>query len=125
MNTPRRVVVLPLVMVLLAAFHGWRVEMYGENPWVGAGFGMFATVDGPQRTIVVDETSGETIVFPGSITPETNRASNFPSPSELARLAEHLEVEEGLDIASLRVERPLFGQGRTVAWEEVAGLDVP
>ncbi|MCI0544772.1 MAG: hypothetical protein L0Z49_10070, partial [Actinobacteria bacterium] len=101
-----RVLVLPLLMVVVAAAHGFRVETYDENPWVGAGFGMFARIDGPQRVVVIVGPDGES-ALPASATQEINRAASFPTTDELERLLDHLDGQ-GVEVSGVRVLRPLL-----------------
>lgn len=107
------VVVVPVLMVLVAVAHGVRVANYGENPWVGAGFGMFAEIDGPQRTLTFID-GDDVITVPSYGSEEWARLSNFPSDAALEQFA----GRNGLD--ALIVRGPLLGEDGAVTWEEVA-----
>ena len=118
-----RVAAIPVLMVVVAIAHGVRVRVFDENPWVGAGFGMFAEIDGPQRAIEVTKDGGQVVVFPANIDGTLARAASFPTPGELGRLADALE-ETGVEITQLRVLRPIY-LSPELTWEEVASLDNP
>lgn len=110
------VFVVPVLMVLVAVAHGVRVVNHGENPWVGAGFGMFAEIDGPQRTLTFID-GAEAVTVPSYGSEQWARLSNFPSDAALERFVE----SNGLD--GLIVRAPSLGDDGAVNWEEVAARD--
>lgn len=110
------VFVVPVLMVLAAVAHGWRVNQFGESPWIGAGFGMFAEIDGPQRVTALELADGETIVDPVR-RDSLARAANFPSKAALEKV-----VGTSPQIVDIEIYRPVFEHGR-VSWEVVASLD--
>ncbi|MEX0864424.1 MAG: hypothetical protein WD269_06060 [Acidimicrobiia bacterium] len=118
-----RIAVIPVLMVVVAIAHGVRVRAFDENPWVGAGFGMFAEIDGPQRAIEVTNPAGGVVVFPANLDGTLARAASFPTSGELRRLADALE-RTGVEITRLRVLRPVYTSPQ-LTWEEVASLDNP
>lgn len=124
MRARLRIVVIPLVMLVAAIAHGARVEQHGENPWIGAGFGMFAEIDGPQRSVEIEDSFGEISRIPASSSTELNRAANYPTPPALKKLREVLQAE-GYDVERITVLRPVFTGEGSLRWAEVAryGLD--
>jgi hypothetical protein len=107
--------VVPLIMIVGAIAHGWRVHTYAESPWVGAGFGMFADIDGPQRSTELLLVDGESITGPSYSAERLARVSNFPSEEAMRRL-----VHDSAQIAGMRISRPNLIGGTTLVWEEVA-----
>lgn len=118
-----RIAVIPVLMIVVAIAHGVRVRALDENPWVGAGFGMFAEIDGPQRAVEVTNQAGEVVVFPANLDGPLARAASFPTPGELGRLIDALEGT-GVEVSQLRVLRPVYRSPELI-WEEVAILDNP
>jgi hypothetical protein len=83
------------VMVLLAgaANHFWQVHRHRLSPWLGAGFGMFATTDvGSARqvhlTAVLADGSEYWVEVGEPYRDTLLRARGLPSETRLARLAE-------------------------------------
>lgn len=109
--------IVPAIMIVVAVAHGWRVEQYEESPWIGAGFGMFAEIDGPQRVAVLESTDGEMVTGPALSTEELARTSNFPSDGAMRDF-----VDDHDDLAGLVILRPIFTDG-DVTWEDVTSYD--
>lgn len=84
---------LPLALLLGAFIHHlWLVQRYDLSPWLGGGFGMFASTDvgsARQVLLLVELADGRDfqidLVHPYRDTLE--RARGLPSPAWLARLA--------------------------------------
>jgi hypothetical protein len=116
---PRQALVLLPVLALLtgAANHAWLVHRHQLSPWLGGGFGMFATNDvGSFRRVIVT-----VIVRDGQAYPVTlreplqdlvDRARGLPDTRRLRALAEAVRAALGepgsgvdpADLAALRVE---------------------
>lgn len=110
--------IVPLLMLIAAVAHGWRVNVYDESPWIGAGFGMFAEIDGPQRAAQLELVGGETVTGPGLSSTELAKASNFPTEASLKRL-----VDSNENLTGVLILRPIFSEG-DVSWEEIASYGV-
>ncbi len=107
----RAAVVVPTALLVVVA--GWqavRVETHDQSPWIGAGFAMFAYVDGDQyRPLVAVDADDPTvrISIPGHLRRESERLKSAPTDDRAARFATRLAEESG---RAVRVEvwRPLF-----------------
>jgi hypothetical protein len=106
--------IVPVVMLAVFAVHGVRTSN-GSSPWIGAGFGMFATVDGHHRVIrFLDE--GGTPIEPSPALRESLRGlANDPSPD---RLGSALRSVTGAE--QVVVLRPQFDpHTNALTWETV------
>lgn len=120
MSSRRLYWVVPVVMLLVAAWHGWRVNEYDENPWIGAGFGMFAEIDGPQRSVVLESADdGEVVQVPSYSSDELIRVSNIPTETSLAGF-----LQDNPEWASIEVMRPVFDDDLGVTWELVRRVSI-
>lgn len=115
------VLAIPATMVLVAALHATRVSTTHTSPWVGAGFGMFATVDGHHRVVRLDDASGRPVAMPPALRPAARQLANDPSE---ARLESALDGAPGAD--RITVLRPVFDpDSDSLSWTVVASLDRP
>lgn len=105
-------------MVVVALAHGWRVVEFGESPWIGAGFGMFAEIDGPRRVTQVQTVDGDVLTVPSLSSEELRRLSNFPSPRALESFLDRHDQLSGVTIL-----KPVFRDDGTVTWERIASHD--
>lgn len=117
MRAKALVFLVPALMVLAAVAHGWRASKFEESPWIGAGFGMFAEVDGPQRVAVLEYVGGEIVIEPAIQSASLARGASFPSESELANVRRNFPR-----VVSIEIYRPAFVEGG-VTWELVASHD--
>ena len=109
---------LPCILLLAGAINHFVLVQTGNlSPWLGGGFGMFASTDvGPSRLLVVtamNENGDEyTVPLKGRLKKLKYRARGLPGRSQLEVLAratwEKLERkpvdETGSPLASLRIE---------------------
>ena len=109
---------LPCILLLAGAINHFVLVQTGNlSPWLGGGFGMFASTDvGPSRLLVVTAMSENgdeyTVPLKGRLKKLKYRARGLPDRSQLEVLAratwEKLEKkpvdETGSPLASLRIE---------------------
>lgn len=113
-----RVVLIPLVMLVTALAHGYRVNQHHESPWIGAGFGMFADIDGPQRVFVIEQVNGESVRLPANTSGPLTAVANYPVEEAFRSLRPQME-ERGLDPAQVTILRPVYEKGGYLTWTEV------
>lgn len=101
-------------MIAVAAWHGWRVQEFHENPWIGAGFGMFAEIDGPQRVVHLIDTEGAAIIGPSYSSNSLTVVANFPTPTALERF-----VNDESKVNGISIWGPTF-EGGELGWELIA-----
>lgn len=95
---------LPVVLLLVGVSnHLWQVQRYQLSPWLGAGFGMFATTDvGSARQVyliaVLADGREQEITLGDPYRDTLKRARGLPSESWIGRLAE--ATFQALDSAS-------------------------
>lgn len=110
--------VIPIVMVVVAVAHGFRVAEFSESPWVGAGFGMFAQIDGPQRVTEIRLVDGVVRIVPSLSAEELERLSNFPSQRSLEAFADRHD-----QIAEVSILKPVLSDDLKITWEKIASYD--
>jgi hypothetical protein len=74
------------------ALHQLGATVYGDlTPWLGGGFGMFATLDTPGNRVIsahlLERDFRREIVIPESLSDAAERARAFPTRRRLAELA--------------------------------------
>jgi hypothetical protein len=109
------------------------------SPWLGGGFGMFATLDSPARrhlhAVALRPGLRQELELPRSLERVVRRALGFPTPARLRALARELEAIESetgdphaapLEAISIEVYRVGFDR-ETLApsGEPLASLRVP
>jgi hypothetical protein len=77
------------------ALHQLGATVYGDlTPWLGGGFGMFATLDTPGNRVIsahlLEPDFRREIVIPESLSDAAERARAFPTRRRLAELARRL-----------------------------------
>jgi hypothetical protein len=82
-----------VLLLLMAANHGYLRYVHDLSPWLGAGFGMFSTTDSVSaRQAVVyglDENGfGRELPVPDALSEQARRVLALPSPTMLRRLVE-------------------------------------
>jgi len=109
---------LPCILLLAGAINHFVLVQTGNlSPWLGGGFGMFASTDvGPSRLLVVtavqENGDEDTVSLKGRLKTLKRRARDLPGRSQLEVLAretwENLERKPvyttGSPLASLRIE---------------------
>ena len=124
----RLAVAAPVILLLgMVAMHGWLVHEHHLSPWLGAGFGMFSSYDGPSNRTLQVYAHGGGLEWPVEIPdgPQTlaYRVAAMPSPGRLEAFALELinDPDLGLqEIEGLRIEvwrRTLTGRPTTAAVE--------
>lgn len=81
---------VPGLMLLVAAVQMTLVRTHDLTPWKGGGFGMFSTFDSPSaRTlrVVVETEAGEALVMSPYLTDKLTRIVNLPDDATLRRVA--------------------------------------
>ena len=86
---------LPIALLIAVALHQLGATMYGDlTPWLGGGFGMFATLDTPGNRVIsahlVEPDFRREIVIPESLGGAAERARTFPTRRRLTDLAGRL-----------------------------------
>lgn len=97
----------PLFLCLVSATHLYQVKVRGQTPWIGGGFGMFASLEGPGSRLIeitLETTIGNIAVAPpqGPLDGLYTALRVLPSETNLRRYGEALM---GLDWA-LETPRP-------------------
>lgn len=86
----------PLLLVAVAIAQIVATRTTPISPWLGGGFGMFATLDAPSRrhlhAVALRLGLREEIEVPRWLDPELRRALGFPSEHRLRVLAAELEA---------------------------------
>ena len=121
----RMLAVVPAVLLITVA--GWqaiRVETHDQSPWIGAGFSMFAYVDGAQYrplvAVVADDDTGAAIPIPGDLRREADRLKAAPTDGRAEDFAVRLASSSGKSVR-IEVWRPLFdAESLTVTAEVIA-----
>ena len=108
MDSPRvRLVssVAPLVLVVVALFALWQTITQDQSSWSGAGFGMFATVDGEATRQVRGhiEATGTEVALPAALEQVAFDVRVLPTNSRLIRLGELWRADVGLGSAEVLV----------------------
>jgi hypothetical protein len=84
---------LPVALLVVVALHQLAATLYGDlTPWLGGGFGMFATLDTPGNRAVsvqlLDADFRREIDIPPGLADAAERALAFPTHQRLAQLAQ-------------------------------------
>lgn len=109
MNRSERVASLvpPLILVLVALISMWQTSTRDQSSWSGAGFGMFATIDGEatrQVRAYVEET-GQPLPLPADLQRLELEVRVLPSVSRVEKLGRAWASHSGLpDHAVLAIE---------------------
>lgn len=113
-------VIPSLLLMAVATTQWWRSAEREQVAWVGAGFGMFATVDGFDRTVrILDPGTGEFQSVPPSMLPEALALARVPTRRGEERLLSDLMSSLGPSV-DLVVLAPVFDQSRNrLSWREV------
>jgi hypothetical protein len=87
----------PLLLVLVALIGVYRARLYGQSPWKGGGFGMFASLDVRNsyhlRNYLIIETRVERVSTPASLKKEETLARTVPTRENLYLFARSLAQE--------------------------------
>lgn len=96
----------PVLLLLLIAVHLTLVASVRLSPWLGGGFGMFATPDERHlAAYAVDAEGGKTeLALPDALHEDALRAHGLPSPARLRALADDLALATGRSPDSIRLE---------------------
>ena len=86
---------LPIALLVAVALHQLGATIYGDlTPWLGGGFGMFATLDTPGNRVLsvhlLEPDFRREILIPESLSDAAERACAFPTRRRLADLAVRL-----------------------------------
>ena len=86
---------LPVVLLVVVAFHQLAATVYGDlSPWLGGGFGMFSTLDTPGNRVLsihlLEPGIRRELLIPEALDDEAERALAFPTRRRLTTLAPHL-----------------------------------
>jgi hypothetical protein len=86
---------LPVALLVVVALHQLGATVYGDlTPWLGGGFGMFATLDTPGNRVIsahlLEPDFRREIVIPESLSDAAERARAFPTRRRLTELAGRL-----------------------------------
>ena len=86
---------LPVALLIAVALHQLGATVYGDlTPWLGGGFGMFATLDTPGNRIMsihlLEPDIRREIAIPESLHDAAERALAFPTRRRLTDLAGRL-----------------------------------
>jgi hypothetical protein len=93
---------LPVGLLISVALHQLAATVYGDlSPWLGGGFGMFATLDSPGNRAasahVVDPAFRREVHIPADLEDATDRTVAFPTDSRMTALAERLATRYAND----------------------------
>ena len=109
--TQKALAILPAaVLVAVAGWQSIRVQTHDQSPWIGAGFSMFAYVDGGQyRPLIVVEVDDPavSVSIPARLHREADRLKAAPTDDRATRFAQSIAAEAGRDVR-VEVWRPLF-----------------
>jgi hypothetical protein len=108
-RTARALPWLPVALLLAAAAgHVALARCCALSPWLGGGFGMFATVDA-RAVRVLREADGAELALPPALEDDADRAAMLPTDARLRALAGRPELAGG----ALRLEawETRFGPG--------------
>ena len=110
-------VILPtLVLTMVAIWQSIRTELHDQIPWVGAGFGMFATVDGFDRAVFAgDPGTGRLLPLPPEVVELAQSVARAPRRSAVARVDGYLDPTYELVVFA-----PVFDGGSDrLSWRKV------
>ena len=127
------------LLVLVATAQIVAVKTGPLSPWLGGGFGMFATTDAPSRrhlhAVALREGLREEIRLPRNLSRSVRKAQSFPSERRLRALALQLEAHLGefgdphaapLEAIAITVYRKRFDRDTLApSGEPIASLTVP
>lgn len=83
-SDPWRPGIGPITLILIASLQWILVSTANISPWIGGGYGMFATVDGPHRKLIASSPEGTSVIadvairqapFPWSLDDVSERAN--------------------------------------------------
>lgn len=101
----------PAILVLVASVQLYRAHVHQQSPWAGAGFGMFAVIDGHDQRFVrlylTTPHGEEPIALPRGVEEEELAVRVVPSGRNLgvlARRAFAIVQSERPDARGIRVE---------------------
>lgn len=97
--------VAPLVLVVVALFALWQTISQDQSSWSGAGFGMFATVDGEATRQVRGhvEATGREVALPAALEQAAFEVRVLPTNTRLNRLGELWRADAGIRSADVLV----------------------
>lgn len=113
---------LPIVVLCaVGVFQVYRVETRDQIAWIGAGFGMFATVDGVDRTVLIqDARTGKTGPVPSEFSIQAATLARTPSKSGLDHLAYSLNEAFGKTY-NIKIWAPVFdSRTNTLTWRLIS-----
>lgn len=123
---------LPTLLVLVAALASVRHHTVDQSPWQGVGFGMFSGYDYlPSRTARVTATIvGErmTITIPSDLRDELERVLVAPGDPHAVDLAQELRARAGADSLRLVILRHHVedtAAGLRISLEPVRTVEIP
>jgi hypothetical protein len=104
-----------LLLTAVAVWQSIRTELHDQIPWVGAGFGMFATVDGFDRAVFAgDPADGRLLPLPPEVVELAESVARSPRQPAVALLDDHLAPYQ------LVVFAPVFdGRSDRLSWRQV------
>ncbi|MGH8925895.1 MAG: hypothetical protein ACRDWA_14855 [Acidimicrobiia bacterium] len=110
------VVIPTLVLTAVAVWQSIRTELHDQIPWVGAGFGMFATVDGFDRAVFAgDPANGRLQPLPHEVVELAESVARAPRQSAVALLDGYLGPRYELVVFA-----PVFdGHSDRLSWRQV------
>lgn len=117
--------VVPALLIVVAVVHTVRVEQSDQSTWSGAGFGMFATIDGENtrtvRGFVTGAGDDREVPVPAALQREAFEVAVLPTAERVEALAERwsdtLDLADGEGFA-VEVRRITFDGGDLTAGTE-------
>lgn len=110
-----------LILTSVAATQWVRVDTHAQSPWIGAGFGMFATVDGADRVVVLRSArTGERLATPSELLSRYGAVAAIPTDPTLRGFANDAARITGAPVKA-EVWAPEFdGSADLVTWRLIA-----
>ncbi len=122
-----RLWLVPAVLIVIAALQLWRAHTQDLSPWIGAGFGMFATIDGERSRLLIleDRGTGARLQLPEALVTDARRALQAPSAERLQRLETELSDHYGTEV-EVEVWRAKFNHDTNhLNWERLRSSSEP
>jgi hypothetical protein len=120
--------VAPALLVAVALLQLWLVQTRELSPWLGGGFGMFATVDSrsERHLVLLADSPGlvREVALPDRLRPAAERARALPTAARLRELAAGVAEAEraripGLESVRLQLWRRSFAAGTLAPTERL------